>query len=281
MANVFGGSGGGSSKSCGDSGINRVLPTSPDVLQASQTQAYSTTPNVYSKTQPTTTGLNLRDFYTKADIHRLLKVKADISSVYNKTEIDTKLNAFKAEVNLTLLGFITEPEVDTKISASFDNVISYLADNYYERDSLYTKSQIDVLFQELVLGDDFVSLQPSTTLRNTINPEGNDAVPLTLIASSNPSITTIQHWIDNQSNSVGRIRTSGKVEFYGHMVLGQAIETWRPALDASQRRIAGVADPIHTLDAVNRKYMEDFIVKVISDIDQGKDGFYDIDCLTY
>jgi hypothetical protein len=281
MANVFGGGGGGSSKPCGDSGINRVLPTSPDALQASQVQTFSSTPNVYSKTASTPTGLNLRDFYTKSDIHRLLRVKADISSVYNKSEVDAKLAALEAQTNLSLIGFITEPEVDTKIAASFDNVISYLADNYYETNSIYTKSEINALFQGLTLGEDFVSLNPSTTLRNTVDPQSSEAISLTLVASSNPSITTIQHWIDDQSNSVGRIRKSGRVEFYGHMVLGQTIETWRPALDANDRRISGVADPIHRLDAVNKKYMENFIVKVISDIDQGKDGLYDIDCLTY
>ena len=123
--------------------------------------------------------------------------------------------------------------------------------------------------------------QPLSTANNTISPGGNEAVPLTLVASTDSDITTIQHWVDNQSNSVGRVRTSGRVEFYGHMVLGQNIETWRPALDANQRRISGVADPIHLLDAVNKKYMEDYIVEVIDNIQQGEDNAYDIDCLVY
>jgi hypothetical protein len=65
------------------------------------------------------------------------------------------------------------------------------------------------------------------------------------------------------------------------MMLGQNIEAWRPALDANIRRISGVADPIHTLDAVNKKYMEDYIVEVVDDIQRGDNLVFDIDCLTY
>jgi hypothetical protein len=282
MANVFGGGGGGSSaKPCGDSGISRVLPTSSEALQSSQDQSFSSSPNVYSKTVSTTTGLNLRDFYTKSDIHRLLKTKADISSVYTKSEVDAKMAVFEGQVNSSLIGFITESEVDGKISGLYDTVLSYLSSNYYNRDSLYTKSQIDSLLEALTLGEDFILKQPSTTLQNTIDPGSNNAIALTLKASSNANITTIQHWVDDQSNSVGRIRKSGRVEFYGHMLVGQAIETWRPAFDANVRRISGVADPMHTLDAVNKKYMEDFIVEVVDNIQRGEDLVFDIDCLVY
>jgi hypothetical protein len=282
MANVFGGGGGGSSaKPCGDSGISRVLPTSSEALQSFQDQSFSSSPNVYSKTVSTTTGLNLRDFYTKSDVHRLLKTKADISSVYTKSEVDTKMAVFEGQVNSSLIGFITETEVDGKISGLYDTVLSYLSSNYYNRDSLYTKSQIDSLLQALTLGDDFILKQPSTTLQNTIDPGSNNAIPLTLKASSNPDISTIQHWMDDQSNSVGRVRKSGRVEFYGHMVLGQTIESWRPALDANIRRISGLADPIHTLDAVNKKFLEDFVLSAIISAQLELDQRIDVDCLEY
>lgn len=279
MANVFGG--GGSSPSCGDSGISRVLPTSQEALNSTQTQSFSSTPNVYSKTRSATGEANLQDFYTKSEIQRLLKTKADITSVYTKAEVDASLTQLESEINASLIQFITEAEVNTKISASYDSILSYLAQNYYTRSQTYSKGQVDTLIAAIEVGDGFVLKQPTTTADNTIAPGANEAVPLTLVASTDPDITTIQHWVDNQSNSVGRVRTSGRVEFYGHMVLGQNIESWRPALDANIRRISGVADPIHTLDAVNRKYMEDYIVEVIDNIQQGEDGAYDIDCLVY
>jgi hypothetical protein len=279
MAKVFGG--GGSSSSCGDSGISRVLPTSQEALNTSQTQSFSSSPNVYSKTRSATGEANLQDFYTKSDIHRLLKTKADISSVYTKAEVDAKFADLESEIGVSLVQFITEAEVDAKVSASYDSILSYLAQNYYNRSQTYSKSQVDTLIASVEVGDGFVLKQPASTADNTISPGANEAVPLTLIASTDSDITTIQHWVDNQSNSVGRVRTSGRVEFYGHLVVGQNIESWRPALDANIRRISGVADPIHLLDAVNKKYMEDYIVEVIDNIQQGEDDAYDIDCLVY
>lgn len=278
MAKVFGG---GNSPSCGDSGINRVLPTSSEALRGGQAQTFSSTPNVYSKTQSAVGDSSLQDFYTKSEVQKLLRAKADISSVYTKEDMDGAMAALEAEIGQSLLAFITELEVDAKISSSYDSVLSYLAQNYYTRSQTYSRGQVDSLIDAIELGDGFVMKQPSTTADNTISPGSNEAVPLTLIASTDPDITTIQHWVDNQSNSVGRVRTSGRVEFYGHMILGQNIETWRPALDANQRRVSGVADPIHLLDAVNKKYMEDYIVEVVDNIQQGEDNAYDIDCLAY
>lgn len=282
MAKVFGG---GSSSPCGDSGISRVLPTSSDVLRSGQTQTFSSTPNVYSKTQSAVGDSNLQDFYTKSEVQKLLRTKADISSVYTKDEVDGAFATLEAEINQALIPFITEAEVDTKITTSYDSVLSYLSQNYYSKTQTYSKTQVDSLIAGIEIGDNFIVKQPQTTADNTISPGANEAVSLTLIASSDPDITTIQHWVDNQSNSVGRIRTSGRVELYGYMVLGQNIESWRPALDANERRISGVANPVHALDAINKKYMENFISDAISEIInsivQEGDKNYIVDALTY
>lgn len=278
MAKVFGG---GSSPSCGDSGINRVLPTSPEALRGGQTQSFSSTPNVYSKTQSAVGDSNLQDFYTKSEVQKLLRTKADISSVYTKEEVDGALAALEAEIGQSLIAFITEAEVDTKISASYDSILSYLAQNYYTRSQTYSKGQVDSLIAAIEVGDGFVMKQPFTTADNTISPGANEAVPLTLVASTDSDISTIQHWVDNQSNSVGRVRASGRVEFYGHMLLGQNIESWRPALDVNNRRIAGVATPVHPLDAVNKNFMEGFIIDVIDNIVQDDDENYLVDALEY
>ena len=276
MAKVFGG---GSGASCGDKGFNRVLPTSPDAVQSTQT--FSSSPNVYSKPSAGIDNLSLKDFYNKSEVQKLLKVKADISQVYSKEEVDALVEGVESGFNALIQDFISEQEIDAKISTSYDTTLSYLSNNYYNTSQIYSKIEVDNLIDALELGDGLVKTQPTTTADNTISPGANEAVPLTLVASTDADITTIQHWIDNQSNSVGRVRTSGRVEFYGHMVLGENIEAWRPALDANERRISGVADPIHTLDAVNKKYMEDYIVDVIDNIQQGEDGAYDIDCLVY
>jgi hypothetical protein len=279
MAKVFGG--GGSNPSCGDNGISRVLPTSQEALNPTQTQSFSSTPNVYSKTRSATGEANLQDFYTKSEVQRFLRTKADISSVYTKAEVDARLADLESEIGTSLVQFITESEVNEKVSDSYDSVLSYLAQNYYNRSQTYTKGEVDTLIAAVEVGDGFILKQPITTADNTISPGASEAVPLTLIASTDSDITTIQHWVDNQSNSVGRVRTSGRVEFYGHMVIGQNIESWRPALDVNLRRISGVADPTHLLDAVNKKYMEDYITEVIDNIVQGDDENYVIDALVY
>lgn len=281
MAKVFGGGGSSPAPGCGDGGVSRVLPTSSEVLRAGPTQTFSSSPNVYSKSQSAIGDSNLQDFYTKSEVQKLLRVKADISSVYAKEEVDGAIGVLEAEVNASLLEFITEAEVNTKISASYSSVLSYLAQNHYSSSQLYTKAEITSLLAAVQPTTDFIRKQPSSTASNTISPGANEAIPLTLVASTDPDITTIQHWIDTQSNSVGRVRTSGQVEFYGNMMLGQNIEGWRAALDTNQRRISGVADPIQLLDAVNKKYMEDYIVYVVDNIQRGEDGIYDIDARIY
>lgn len=278
MAKVFGG---GGSASCGDGGIGRVLPTSSEALRGGQTQAFTSAPNVYSKTQSAVGGADLQDFYTKSEVQKFLRNKADISSVYTKAEVDGSLTALEGRIEQSLVPFVTESEVNVKISASYDSFLSYLAQNYYNKTQTYSKGQVDSLLAAINVGDGFVMKQPATTVDNTISPGSNEAVPLTLVASTDADITTIQHWVDNQSNSVGRVRTSGRVEFYGHMVLGQNIETWRPALDANRRRVSGVADPVHPLDAVNKTFMEGFITETIDNITQGDDKNYIIDALEY
>jgi hypothetical protein len=252
-------------------------------LRGSQTQTFASSPNVFSKGENSGEGVNLRDFYTKSEIQKLLKLKADISAVYTEEEVDQLLLDLRASINLDLTDFITEEQADQKISDSYDNVVTYLGTNYYDRTVLYTKAQVDSLLANVVdvSTDDFVLREPSSTSNNTINPGSNNAVPLTLVASNNVNATTVQHWVNSQSNSIGRIRSSGQVEFYGYMSLGENIESWRPALDVNIRRISGVADPIHVFDAVNRKYMEDFVIEAVSDVQQGEVGTLDVDCLTY
>lgn len=267
--------------SCGDSGISRVLPTSAEALRSDHTQTFESTPNVYSKTQSATGSADLKDFYTKTEVQKLLKNKADISSVYTEAEVDSALDTLEGQIRASLTAFITGPEVDSKISASYNSLLSYLSQNYYNKTQTYSKGEVNSLIAAIDAGTGFVMKQPATTADNTISPGANEAIPLTLVASTDPDITTIQHWVDSQSNSVGRVRTSGRVEFYGHLVLGQNVEAWSPALDTNQRRISGVADPVHVLDAVNKKYLEDYVVEVVDGIQQGKTDIYDIDCLTY
>jgi hypothetical protein len=278
MANVFGGGGG----NCGTGGVQRVLPTSPDATQSNASQTFSTQPNVYAKPKAGADGINLRDFYTKSDINKFLKTKADTGSVYDKGEVDSLLAALQASVNSSILPLVTEVELASALSSLSQTLLADVQSNYYSKDVLYTKYELDVLFADVTTDpDDFVSKSPTLLLQNTIDPGSSQAIPLTLVASESTQVDIVQQWIDHEANSIGRIRKSGQVEFYGNLILGENIESWRPALDASERRIAGVADPIHTLDAVNKGFMEDYVTEVIDNVVQGDDKNYIIDALVY
>jgi len=270
-----------SSPPCSDSGVSKIIPTSSEALRTDQIQSFSSSPNSYSKGQSVSGDINAKDFYNKSEIQKLLKIKADISSVYTKDETDDALTSLELRINQSLIDFITEAEVNAKVSASYDSILSYLSQNYYTNSQTYSKSQVDSLISSLSLEGDFLVNQPSTTASNTINPGVNNAIPLTLVASTNPSVTTIQNWVDNQSNLVGRIKTSGRVEFYRDMVIGQNTSLSSPALDVSSRRIASVADPINPSDAVNKNYVEGYIAEIIDNIVQGEDKSYIVDALVY
>jgi hypothetical protein len=260
--------------------VKRVLPTSPDVTQSTQT--FSTQPNVYSKPQSTTENVNLRDFYTKAEVNKVLKTKVDIGSVYDKDIVDSLLQTLEGQINSSMDGMVSDAELSAQLLSLSQTIQGNIQSNYYEQSVLYTKYEIDALIAEVTTNpDDFVNKAPTSLLQNTINPLTNEAIPLTLIASSSPNVDVVQQWIDDESNSIGRIRTSGQIEFYGNLFLGQNVEAWRPALDVSERRIAGVADPIHILDAVNKGFMEDYITEVIDNVVQGDDKNYIIDALVY
>lgn len=276
-SNVF--NSGGSA--CFDSGARKVLSVSPEALRVSGSQIFSSTPNVFSEGSSAPQVYGLEDFFTKSEVLNLLKTKADISSVYTEDEVDLALQELESRLNQSLVSFITEPEVNVKISAATTSTLQLISEGYYNKSQVYTKSEVDTLLGAIQVQGDFIRKQPTTTANNTISPGANEAIPLTLVASTDPDITTVQHWIDNQSNSIGRVRTSGRVEFYGHMLLGQNIEAWRAALDVNNKRISGVKDPVDALDAVNKKYVEDYVVEVIDAISQGEDGVYIVDGLTY
>lgn len=279
MANVFG-SGGGNN--CGTGVAQRVIPTSPDVTQSNSSQTFSTQPNVYSKPKTGADGVNLRDFYTKSDINKFLKTKADVGSVYNKDEVDSLLTSLQNNVNSSIVNLVTESELSSALSSLSQVIFSNVQNSYYTKDVLYTKYEVDSLLEEVTTNpNNFISDTPSSLLQNTINPGTFQAIPLTVVASASTQINVVQQWVDSESNSIGQIKKTGRVEFYGNMVLGENIESWRPALNVNQRRIAGVADPVNPFDAVNKLFMQDYITEVIDNVVQGDDNNYIIDALEY
>ena len=129
MANVFGGGGGGGN--CATGGVKRVLPTSPDVTQSTQT--FSTQPNVYSKPQSTTENVNLRDFYTKAEVNKVLKTKVDIGSVYDKDIVDSLLQTLEGQINSSMDGMVSDAELSAQLLSLSQTIQGNIQSNYYEQ----------------------------------------------------------------------------------------------------------------------------------------------------
>ena len=277
MAQVYGGGKG----NCGDGRVIRSIPTPQDTTTPQDTQVYSSQPNVYSKPRAGADGFDQRDYYNKADINRFLRLKADITSVYERGEIDQKLADLVDEANTTLLDYVTKSELATDLTDLDASIRSFIGDNYYDKTNLYTTTEIDEKISAISITDGFIKAEPTLQSEAFIDAGAEEVIALQLKASSSPTVFDIQRWIDDQNNTVGRVLKSGQVDFYGNMFLGENIPDWKPALDVSERRIAGVADPMDRLDAINKKYMEDYITEVIDNVVQGDDKNYIIDALVY
>jgi hypothetical protein len=158
---------------------------------------------------------------------------------------------------------------------------SFVADNYYNKTNLYTKIEIDEKVSALSITDGFIKAEPTLQSEAFIDAGDADVIALKLKASTSTNITDVQTWIDHENNTIGRVLKSGQVDFYGNMRLGENIPDWKPALDVNERRIGGVADPMDRLDAINKKYMEDYITEVIDNVVQGDDKNYIVDALVY
>ena len=279
MAKVFGG---GKGANCGDGGVVKSIPTSRDAIAPSTSQTYTSQPNVYSKPRAGDSGVfDQRDYYTKADVNRFLKLKADLSSVYTESEVDEKLSELEASINLSLNDYATDADLASGLEGLKNSLLGYLSNNYYSAENLYTRTEVDNLLSALNVGDGFIKSEPTLQSEAFIDAGDADVIALKLKATTSDNISDVQTWIDHENNTIGRVIKSGQVDFYGNMFLGENIPDWKPALDVSERRIAGVADPMDRLDAINKRYMEDYITEVIDNIVQGDDKNYIVDALEY
>lgn len=221
------------------------------------------------------------EYYTKADINRFLKLKADLSAVYTEEEVDRKLSDLQSAISSSLGDYVTSPDLTLGLQELEDSILVHLSTNYYTTENLYTKTEIDNLISALDIGDGFIKSEPTLQSEAFIDAGDEDVIALRLKGSTSSNISDVQTWIDHENNTIGRVLKSGQVDFYGNMMLGENIPSWRPALDVSERRIAGVADPMDRLDAINKKYMEDYVTEVIDNIVQGDDKNYIVDALVY
>jgi hypothetical protein len=275
MANVFGN---GSNRNC-SSGSGILPAPRPSVIPA---RPVASTPNVFKGEGATPDQLNPRDFYTRREVDRYLSDKADLSDVYTQEKSYSSIEVDQLLAQLNLSSYASIAYVDSSISSYVNSINANLNSNYYDKTQTYSKSEVNNLVSTADLGDNYVSKAPNSLADITINP-GIDTLSVSLIvrSSNNTATTQAQRWENSATDLLAAIYADGKATFTNLTTVGENVSAGEVALYTSERRIAGVANPVNNLDAVNKSYMETFITTTIDDVLTDTDENYLVDALEY
>jgi hypothetical protein len=275
MAKVFGG--GSSAGSCGGNG--GILPSQKQ--QVVPARSVVSTPNVFKSGAGRTDDFDPRDFYTRREVDRYLDDKANISDVYDKSLLYTKTEVDNKIYGLNLSSYALESYVDEQIESRALQIETNLASNYYQRTQLYTRSEVDVLISSAA-STNYISKAPSDIDEVTITPQVSSlSISLLVKSANNLASTEVQRWENASTDHLASIFADGKAMFSNYVSIGENVNSDGVALNTNSRRIAGVADPVNNLDAVNKTYMERFITTTIDDVLTDSDENYLIDALEY
>ena len=275
MANVFGSN---NSRNCSPGG-GIISSPKPSVVPA---RSVTSKPNVFKGDSSTSEQLNPRDFYTRREIDRYLNDKADLSSVYVRDDSysSSQIDALFAGLNLST--YATISYTTNLVNTNIATVNADLNSNYYERSLLYTRSEVDAAISSANIGNNYVSKAPNSLDDITIDPSIDTlSVSFIVKSSNNTSTTQVQRWENSSTDLLAAIYADGKATFTGKTTIGENVSSGDVALDTSERRIAGVANPVDNLDAVNKVYMETFITTTIDDVLTDTDENYIVDALSY
>lgn len=275
MANVFGG--GSSASNCGSGGI---LPSPRQQVVAARNVV--STPNVFKSGSAKNETIDPRDFYTRREIDKYLDAKADLSSVYNKSELYTKTEVDNKIYALNITSYALESYVDSEIESRALEILSDVSNKYYLKTQTYTKSEVDSLLSSFSLGSEYILKTPGDVDDITITPSNTTlSISLLVKASNNLATTQVQRWENAATDHLASIYADGAVMISNRLDLGENVNSDGVALNTNERRIEGVADPVNNLDAVNKTYMERFITTTIDDVLTDSDENYLIDALEY
>lgn len=274
MANVFGGGNG----SCSPGSGEIISAPRPHVTSS---PVNTPQPNVFRDGGSSSVNINPRDFYTKREIDKYLKSKAEKADVYPQSSLYTSSQVDQLLSALNLSSYATATSVSTQVAALRAETLLNLTENYYQRTSLYTRGEVDTLLTNLTLTG-YVSLTPDSVDEVTIDPSSSTlSVSLLVKSSNNNSATEVQRWENSSTDYLAGIYADGKSKFTNRMTVGENVSEGEVAIDTSSRRIANVAAPVDRFDAVNKLYMETFIISTIDDVLQESDENYLVDALEY
>lgn len=223
----------------------------------------------------------VQDFYTKAEVNRLLSSKAGVSTVYTRSYLDTEINRIDGLISGLSASQIEQADLDTQLSSLQSTIESGVATTYATISDTYSKSEVDNLIDAVDLDpNNFLRKVPANTADNTINPGSNDAIALTVRGSSTNAIVT--QWLDDTSDTIGYVSNSGSVTFENLLTVGRLVSNGGVALDVSGKRITGVATPVLGSDAVPYSYLQSYVVDFFEDsVRPDTDTFYNLDAGDY
>lgn len=217
--------------------------------------------NLYGKScTPNLSGVS--DSYTKEEVNRLLSAKASTSFVYSRTDLDGRFSSLQDTVNSISSSYVTSSSLSSQLSSLESAILDSVSGSYYLQTDLYTKDEIDSLLELIDPGpQNYVKTDPDSPEDNLINPGSSDVTALTLRgSSSNPYV---QKWLSNSTDVIGYVSNDGSVTFERELTLGRLMSNGSAALNLQSKRITGVAEPSLDSDAVNLKFLREFVLDTV------------------
>lgn len=205
------------------------------------------------------------DFYTKAEVNKLLNAKASTSTTYTRTYLDSALGTLTASVAGLEASKVSTDELETALDGLETSVLAEVSSLYALKTETYTITEVDALLAGLSLDPgDYIRLEPATTAENTIFPGSVNAVPLTLRGSSTNPI--VQEWQSNAGDRIGTVSGNGAVRYERTLDVGRLVSDGAVALTLNARRISQVGAPAVASDAVPLSYLQSYILDFYEEI---------------
>jgi hypothetical protein len=207
----------------------------------------------------------VQDYYTKAETNSLLGAKANTSTTYTRTYLDAALATIGNTLASLSASQVTSAGLSAALASLQGTIESGVAATYATLADTYTRSEVDSLVAGINLDPDtLLRRTPATTAQNTINPGANNAVALTIRGSSTNPV--VSEWRDNTNDRIGYVTNTGRVVFENKLTVGRLVSDGDFSIDASGRRITGVADPIIGTDAVPYSTLQSYVIDFFEDV---------------
>lgn len=207
----------------------------------------------------------IKDYYTKAEVNKLLNAKTNTSNVYTRLYLDDKFLSIENSLSSLTSLKIDQGDLDSALQSLRTSIETQASNTYATLTNTYTKSEVYEIFSSLDVNPaDYIRTVPTTTAQNTINPGSNNVTALTVRGSStNPVVLRI---LDSSSDVIGYIGNDGSTTLEGVLNVGRLVSDGTPAIYANHKRIYGVANPIHPSDAIPFKFLQEYARELYEDV---------------